>query len=129
MAENIPSFRLGLKMWFTSSNEPRLIFGAGDIRLLESLVQTHNLTQSSKELEYSYKYAWQKIRNLNKKTGKNVAESHRGGYGGGGQMEVSSWGKYLITIFNQVSTRLTTFQEGINSYLSDNPYQETSDCE
>jgi molybdate transport system regulatory protein len=124
MNEEIPSFRLGLKMWITGTgpSAPRSLFGQGDILLLKSLVKTLNLTQSSKDLNYSYKYAWQKLQELSKKTGKKVVNSSRGGYKGGGTMIITTWGKYLIQIFDEVSSRLNTYHADLNQYLEDHPF-------
>lgn len=126
MEEGKPSLQLGLKMWFTDKKAPpsasRSLFGQGDIRLLRSLVKTQNLTQSSKDLAYSYKYAWQKLHELSDKTGEKVVNSSRGGYKGGGKMIITAWGKYLIQIYEEIFSRLNTYHEELNQYIEDHPF-------
>jgi molybdate transport repressor ModE-like protein len=118
-----PSFKIGLKIWFTSPAEPRSVFGPGDVKLIKTLLKTQNLTQAAQDLGYSYKYAWQKLHDLTEKTGRKVVETHRGGYGGGGQMKVTPWGKYLVSIYNHVAEKLNSFEADINQYLSENTFE------
>ncbi len=117
-------FQVGLKIWITAPSTPRSLFGVGDMRLLQSLVDTNNLTKSAQELGYSYKYAWNKLRELSKKSGLDVVETHRGGYGGGGEMRITPWGQYLIQIFSEINTRMQVFKQDINTYLVENPFTD-----
>ena len=121
--EQPPNLNVGVKIWIKGPADSRSLFGPGDLRLLESLIQSKNLTKSAQDLGYSYKYAWQKLRDLAKKTGLDVVETHRGGYGGGGAMEVTPWGKYLVKIYNEIDDQLTRFKHDVNEYIQKNPFQ------
>jgi molybdate transport system regulatory protein len=116
---------IGIKMWFKAPSAPRSLFGPGDIRLIKSLLKTKNLTHSAKELEYSYKYAWQKLHDLADKTGKDIVKTHRGGEGGGGEVRVTAWGEYLVQVYEEVNSRLQAFQREINHYLKEKEFGET----
>lgn len=135
-----PALKIGLKMWIKtpletqskpetdnkSIKKKKKIFGSGDKKLLQSLINTKNLTRSSQELGYSYKYAWKKLRDLTEKTGANVVETYRGGHGGGGEMKVTSWGIYLNQIYNEINERVSQFEEELNKYLLAHPFKDNS---
>ena len=124
MSQEEPSkLNVGIKMWIKGPADSRSLFGPGDVRLLLSLKTTNNLTKSAQELEYSYKYAWQKLKDLTKKTGLSVVETHRGGYGGGGAMQVTPWGEYLIAIYSEINNRVSDFKLTIDDYIKKNPFK------
>lgn len=52
-----------------------------------------------------------------------MVTTHRGGYGGGGDMQITPWGKYLMEIYFEINTRLNQFEKEINHYLEENSYQ------
>ena len=115
----------GIKCWLEFENDKnKNILGSGWAKLLENIEKPnknghHSLTKAAQECGYSYKYAWQKLRDLAKKTKREVVESHRGGYGGGGEMRVTKWGEHLIRIYSEVSNRVTAFTTELNEFLED----------
>ena len=60
---------------------------------MASLIETKNLTMAAKECGYSYKYAWKKLKDIERKIGRSIVIAKKGGYGGGGTVEITSWGK------------------------------------
>ncbi|MHA1584960.1 MAG: winged helix-turn-helix domain-containing protein [Promethearchaeota archaeon] len=116
-SETIIPFKVGLKMWFKGRHEERSILGPGDILLIKSLTETKNLTNSAKMLNYSYKYAWSKLRNLEKKTGRPVVITHKGGFGGGGNVTITEWGLYLVKIFEKIQDKVNSYEKELNEIL------------
>ncbi|MHA1746223.1 MAG: hypothetical protein ACTSWW_09500 [Promethearchaeota archaeon] len=101
---NPDDFQFKFKIWLAGPNG--FTFGPGDLKLLVSLRFTQNLTETSKIVGYSYRYAWQKLQQMTKKTGRAVAITHRGGKGGGGDVQITKWGEYFIEMFEQAQLKL-----------------------
>ena len=106
---------LGLKFWLKSDDKS--IVGPGDITLIQALHQSKNLTKAAEACGYSYKYAWKKLQDLKKKTGQDVVIAQKGGKGGGGHVEVTAWGEYLIQIYQKVQTRAVNFIVQMNQEI------------
>ncbi|MCF2140086.1 MAG: hypothetical protein K9W44_08535 [Candidatus Lokiarchaeota archaeon] len=101
------NFSLHLKFWIQGEGD--FTIGKGDIKLLSELKRTQNLTQATKSLNYSYKYGWDKLRKISKKTGKKVVITKKGGAGGGGMVELTEWGKYLLHLYEIISKDVDNF--------------------
>ncbi|MHA1784826.1 MAG: TOBE domain-containing protein [Candidatus Helarchaeota archaeon] len=89
---------LNYKIWLEKKSKN--ILGKGGAALLEQIKKHKNLGIAAKELGYSYKYAWNILKKIKEKTGKNPVKTHKGGTGGGGGIEITSFGEKLINIFN-----------------------------
>lgn len=109
----IQQFEVGCKFWIKGSND--FTMGPGDVKLIKSLIECKNLTNAANECDYSYKYAWKKIKNISEKTGKAIVNSHRGGKGGGGEVSVTSWGIHLVSLFESAEKQLNIVISKINA--------------
>ena len=118
-------FQFKFKIWLEGPDE--FTFGPGDVRLLKSLRDTQNLTKTSKEVGYSYKYAWQKLQQMTKKTEHDVVTTHRGGKGGGGDVKITNWGRFLIQRFEQAQLKLDQLAEEINHTLTKQPFENATE--
>ncbi|WP_371805294.1 winged helix-turn-helix domain-containing protein [Candidatus Lokiarchaeum ossiferum] len=116
-------FQIGTKLWLKGFENFTL--GPGDVRLIKSLQKTKNLTRTSEDLGYSYKYGWSKLRSITKKTGRPVVISHKGGYGGGGNVTVTPWGTYLVELFSMVQERLDHFSQIINQEIAKKSFKDS----
>ncbi|UYP44712.1 hypothetical protein NEF87_000997 [Candidatus Lokiarchaeum ossiferum] len=116
-------FQIGTKLWLKGFENFTL--GPGDVRLIKSLQKTKNLTRTSEDLGYSYKYGWSKLRSITKKTGRPVVISHKGGYGGGGNVTVTPWGTYLVELFSMVQERLDHFSQIINQEIAKKSFEDS----
>jgi molybdate transport system regulatory protein len=58
--------------------------GPGKIALLEGIQRTGSLSQAARELDMSYRRAWQLLTSLNSSFSEPVAVTVKGGRGGGG---------------------------------------------
>lgn len=106
-----PEIKVGLKFWLYGPND--FTFGLGDALLLKTLIETNNLTSAAKACGYSYKYAWQKLKNIAKKTGKPVVDTKKGGYGGGGEVHLTDFGLDLVKKFDDIEEKIKTFKTQI----------------
>ena len=111
----------GIKFWLEfQDNKRENILGSGWANLLESIYITNNsesksLTQAAKECGYSYKYAWNILNKIKKRTGKSPVETKKGGVGGGGWVKLSEWGLYLMKTYKNLSTEI----EGVEKKLEE----------
>ena len=101
---------INYKIWLEKNSKN--ILGKGGAALLEAIKKHKNLGKAAKELGYSYKYAWNLIKKIKEKTGKEPVITHKGGQGGGGGVEVTEFGEKLINIFN-------TFDEYVTNAIND----------
>jgi len=90
----------GLKFWLEFENKS--ILGEGWEKLLQSIKTNENgsITKAAKECHYSYKYAWNILRRIEKRTGYPVVITSKGGRGGGGWVKLNKWGDYLLEVYN-----------------------------
>jgi molybdate transport system regulatory protein len=108
--------KIGAKLWFELDGE--FIVGPGDAKLITVLQQTKNLTLAAKDCGYSYKYAWKKLKLMEKKIGQQIVIAKKGGYGGGGTVELTPWGEFLLQIFVQMDDKLKKFIDSMNQELT-----------
>lgn len=116
-------FEIGCKFWIKGTND--FTMGPGDVKLIKNLIENKNLTNSAHACNYSYKYAWKKIKNISEKTGKAIVISHRGGKGGGGEVSVTPWGFHLVKLFEIAEKQLNKVISKINTELANKHLQET----
>ena len=103
------------KVWFEL--DKTFLLGPGNARLMASLIETKNLTMAAKECGYSYKYAWKKLKDIERKIGQSIVIAKKGGYGGGGTVEITSWGQNFLQIFTSMHERVKIFMESMNQEL------------
>lgn len=74
--------------------------GPGKIALLEKMRDVGSLSQAARELDMSYRRAWQLLANLNRTFREPVVLTSAGGSGGGGTT-LTEWGEALIGAYRQ----------------------------
>lgn len=96
----------GIKFWLEFDDES--ILGAGWANLLDCIdnSEINSLTQAAKECNYSYKYAWNILKRIEKRTGHSPVITSKGGSGGGGFVKLNDWGKYLLQRFKHLSEEI-----------------------
>ncbi|MBS7281052.1 MAG: LysR family transcriptional regulator [Candidatus Freyarchaeota archaeon] len=87
------------KIWLELDGESLL--GKGGAELLENIDRTGSLTQAARNLNISYRYAWGYLKKIEKRIGKPVVETFKGGTEGGGGMKLTPVGKYLLRKYNR----------------------------
>lgn len=119
--------KIGVKLWlkFKDSDEGKSmpILGAGWAELLENIKKNvdGSLAQAAKECTsgkkgkrsdgYSYKYAWNILKRIEKRTGFSPVITQKGGTGGGGSVRLNEWGEYLLKTFKVHEKKLQGFKE------------------
>lgn len=101
----------GIKFWLELEN--RSILGSGWANLLENIKTNKegSLTQAAKECGYSYKYAWNILKRIEKRTGHPIVITKKGGSGGGGGVKLNEWGEHLLKIYNAYLTEITKIEK------------------
>lgn len=98
----------GIKFWLEFQNNKRKnILGSGWAKLLESINVTQeqdpkSLTIAARECGYSYKYAWNILKRIERRTGMTPVLTGKGGAGGGGYVILNDWGKYLLKTYKNL---------------------------
>jgi len=102
---------LGIKFWLKF--EGKSILGSGWAELLKNIEKNKegSLTQAAKECNYSYKYAWNILKRIEKRTGKPIVITGKGGSGGGGWVKLNDWGKFLLNIYKEYLKEITKIEK------------------
>ena len=102
---------LGIKFWLEF--ESKSILGSGWAELLKNIEKNKegSLTQAAKECNYSYKYAWNILKRIEKRTGKPIVITGKGGSGGGGWVKLNDWGKFLLNIYKEYLKEITKIKK------------------
>jgi molybdate transport system regulatory protein len=72
--------------------------GPGKIALLEQIAHSGSLSQAARDLDMSYRRAWQLLESTNTAFLERVAVTNRGGRGGGGA-KLTPFGQELISCY------------------------------
>ena len=101
----------GIKFWLEF--EGKSILGSGWAELLKNIEKNKegSLTQAAKECNYSYKYAWNILKRIEKRTGHPVVITGKGGRGGGGWVRLNNWGKFLLDIYKEYLNEIKKIEE------------------
>lgn len=115
--------RFGLKFWLEfAEGENKNILGSGWAKLLKSIDELektgiNSLTKAAEDCGYSYKYAWNILNRIQKRTGASPVETGRGGSGGGGWVKLNEWGHFLLSRYNFLLVELKAIEKKLESTL------------
>jgi molybdate transport system regulatory protein len=107
--------KVASKIWFELDG--KYLIGPGDARLITVLQESKNLTIAAKDCGYSYKYAWKKLKEIERKTGQPIVTAKKGGYGGGGAVEITVWGQTLLQFYLHIDEKMKIFVDSANQEL------------
>ena len=96
-------FNIHYKFWLeavSESTDGRHGLGKGGIELLRAIRETGSLGRAAKKVGYSYKYAWNILRRIERLFGTEPVKAFRGGKGGGGGVELTDLGEKLIRYYD-----------------------------
>jgi molybdate transport system regulatory protein len=79
--------------------------GPGKIALLEHIARAGSLSQAARELNMSYRRAWQLLASLNGGFAQRVAVSAKGGRGGGGA-QLTVFGRELVRVYREFDAEI-----------------------
>jgi len=100
-----------LNFWIDKNNKSFL--GKGRIKLLKLIDKYGSISKAAKEMQMSYKAAWDAVDIINSLAVKPVVEKQSGGKGGGGTY-LTDYGKELIRKFDELENEINKFKDQIN---------------
>ena len=95
-------------LWIECDGER--FFGPGRVELLEKIEKTGSINKAAKEMEMSYKKAWEMINALNTQAQKPLVVTQAGGEKGGGSV-ITEEAKLLIKYHQNLRQRFLAFLE------------------
>jgi len=102
------NFVVNGSLWIESSGER--FFGPGPVELLERIEKTGSINQAAKQMQMSYKKAWEIINALNAEAGHPYVVTQTGGTSGGGST-ITKEAKVMITWYQKLREKFKTFLE------------------
>lgn len=110
----------GIKFWLEFENKS--ILGSGWANLLKNIDEHEggSLTQAAKECKYSYKYAWNILKRIEKRTGVSPVETGKGGSGGGGWVRLNEFGKYLLKVYTDLQSEIDKIEKKLKDNMKMN---------
>ncbi|PAF46683.1 hypothetical protein BKH46_06860 [Helicobacter sp. 12S02634-8] len=91
--------RVFIRFWITKENKNFL--GKGKVELLEHIKATGSISKAAKNMQMSYKAAWDSIDMMNHLSVGAMVESVSGGKGGGGT-KLTAQGERAIVVFKKL---------------------------
>ena len=100
--------------------ENKSILGSGWAELLEKIKKNEggSLTLAAKECGYSYKYAWNILKRIEKRTGMTVVITGKGGRGGGGWVRLNEWGCYILKIYKEGLKEIANIEKKLGETIN-----------
>ena len=102
------NFIVNGSLWVESNGER--FFGPGPVELLERIEKTGSINQAAKQMQMSYKKAWEIINALNAEAGHPYVVTQTGGTSGGGST-ITKEAKVMITWYQKLREKFKTFLE------------------
>lgn len=97
---------VAFRIWFFAGEEKFL--GKGRVELLERIKRTGSIANAAKEMQMSYRQAWQMVTEMNECSGIPLVEKKLGGKGGGGAIVTVS-GEKAINTFRKLENDVRKF--------------------
>jgi molybdate transport repressor ModE-like protein len=95
--------KLRAKMWIEVNGQH--LFGRGRAALLEAIEQEGSIQAAAARLGLSYRHAWTMLRTSERRWGRKLIETSRGGSGGGGT-RLTETGRSLLKLFRRLESHL-----------------------
>jgi molybdate transport system regulatory protein len=108
----------GIKFWLEF--DKKSILGSGWAELLDKIKNNEegSLTLAAKECGYSYKYAWNILKRIERRTGMSVVRTGKGGRGGGGWVKLNEWGEYILKIYIEYSKEIKRIEKRLHESIA-----------
>lgn len=109
------NFTVNGSIWIECNGDR--FFGPGPVELLERINETGSINQAAKQMQMSYKKAWEIITKLNTQAVRPFVVTQIGGASGGGSV-ISSEAKEIIAWHKSLRERFKAFLEKETEKLS-----------
>ena len=93
-----------VKVWLETDNN--YVFGEGAFRILSEVQERGTLSGAAKALGMSYRHAWGVVKTVERRVGKPVLKTYKGGKLGGGGAELTGEGLFLLRKYLEVKEAL-----------------------
>jgi len=100
--------RVRTKVWFQIG--PSRVFGRGLAALLEAVARRGTLRAAANDVNMSYRYAWELIRQAERRLGKALLDRRVGGARGGASA-LTGDGEHMLAVFNQLNEEVAAFAD------------------
>jgi len=100
--------RVNGSLWL--EHDGRRFFGPGPVQLLEGIEATGSISKAAKQMQMSYKKAWDIVNNLNTTANSPLVFTATGGEKGGGST-ISPEARELIIAYKELRQRFAAFLE------------------
>ena len=100
------NFTINGSLWIECNGEG--LFGPGPAELLERINDTGSISQAAKEMQMSYKKAWEIINALNTQAARPFVVTQTGGPTGGGSI-ITAEAKEMIAWYRLLRARFKAF--------------------
>jgi molybdate transport system regulatory protein len=112
--------RIKFKIWIETDNGTPIL-GKGGVKLLRSVSETGSISEASKKIGVSYKFAWEYLKKINDLLG--GIEMKKGGKGAGGTM-LSDKVLKVLEIYEEaereIQSMLEKYEKKLNEILENN---------
>ena len=109
-----------VKIWL--EKDGKQVLGEGRYQLLKEIEANGSLKKAAENLNYSYRYAWGAIKKLEKRLGKDLIISHKGG-AHGGDSHLTEFGKKLLSKFDKYKSEIKKSNKKIfRRYFKDDKF-------
>ena len=106
MRKEISKYSVKFRLWISGENGTYL--GEGRIMLLQAIDKFGSISEAARQLNMSYKKAWELVNAMNKESEHLLVIRNSGGKGGGGTV-VTPEGKKIIDSFNSLYHKCEDF--------------------
>jgi molybdate transport system regulatory protein len=104
--KNPEGFSVVGKLWIYSQDER--FFGPGRVELLEKIQATGSINMAAKQMQMSYKKAWEMVNSMNNQAARPLVTTQIGGKKGGGA-EITPEAIEIINYFKGLHQRFQDF--------------------
>lgn len=110
-------YKISFKTWLEYRGKPLL--GEGGAEILKYIKEYGSLSEATKRLGMSYRYAWGYVKSIEKILGGKILETFKGGKSGGGGARLTKLGTSVLDEYERISSRL-------NEVVRDTKFMEVS---
>lgn len=104
--EQLNNYTVKIRIWIEQDEDAFL--GWGRIQLLENIQKTGSITNAAKEMNMSYRKAWELVKKMNDKTQKPLVEKIIGGRTGSGA-KLTKEGEMAIEKFYNIENDIKSY--------------------